>query len=86
MRTKAKGFDEIKKKANLPNDFRPFHGYRHVFASLGVSNGITLYEMQHLLTHATGAMTQRYAHLENDNLKQASSKISGLIFKKAEAS
>ena len=68
----SKALRTIKKKAGLPEDFRILHGCRHVFASTGVSNGIDLYTMQHLLTHKSPAMTQRYAHLADDHLKRAS--------------
>ena len=63
----------IKKAAGLPDDFRPFHGLRHVYASMAASTGkISMYELQKLMTHKSPVMTQRYAHLRDDALKKAS--------------
>ncbi len=62
--------DKIKKKAGLDKDFRPVHGLRHNFASSLVNNGADLYSVQKLLTHSSPEMTQRYAHLQMDTLKE----------------
>jgi integrase len=65
--------NEIKRKAGLPKKFRIFHGCRHIFASRLASSGeVDLYTLQKLLTHKSGAMTQRYAHLRDEALKRAS--------------
>ena len=70
----------IKEKADLPDDFRMFHGLRHVYASQLASSGkVDLYTLQTLMTHKSPLMTQRYAHLRNDTLIQASNVISDLI-------
>jgi site-specific recombinase XerD len=80
VRTNAhKSLTRIKTLAALPDDFRILHGCRHVFASTGVSNGIDLYTMQHLLTHKSPAMTQRYAHLADDHLKRASERTARIL-------
>lgn len=63
----------IRKAAGIPDDFRPMHGLRHVFASVLASSGeVDMYTLQKLLTHKTPQMTQRYAHLHDDALKRAS--------------
>ena len=65
--------DALKKEAGLPEDFRPFHGLRHVYASMLASSGkVSMYELQRLMTHKSPVMTQRYAHLRDDALKKAS--------------
>ena len=69
----------IKELAGLPKDFRPLHGLRHVYASMLASSGkVDMYTLQKLLTHKSPQMTQRYAHLRDDALKQAS-EVSGKI-------
>jgi integrase len=72
--------DRIRKAAGLPKDFRPLHGLRHTYASMLASSGqVDLYTLQKLLTHKTGAMTQRYAHLRDDTLRRASDLAGDLV-------
>lgn len=66
-------FKTALRKAGISN-FK-FHDLRHTFASQLVKNGVDLYVVQKLLGHATPNMTQRYAHLKSDVLKEAISKI-----------
>jgi integrase len=75
----SKHFRAIRKAANLPKDFRPMHGLRHVFASMLASSGeVDLYTLQKLLTHKSATMTQRYAHLRDETLKKAAN-VAGRI-------
>jgi integrase len=72
--------NRIKKLANLPENFRPLHGLRHVFASMLASSGkVDMYTLQKLLTHKSPMMTQRYAHLRDETLKQASEVAGDII-------
>lgn len=48
-----------------------FHDLRHTFASALVQKGVDLYRAQRLLGHRDGRMTQRYAHLAPENLREA---------------
>lgn len=48
-----------------------FHTLRHTFASWLVEGGRSLYEVKELMGHADFSMTQRYAHLSPDGLKEA---------------
>ncbi|WP_449245956.1 tyrosine-type recombinase/integrase [Desulfarculus baarsii] len=48
-----------------------FHTLRHTFASWLVMRGTPLYTVQKLLGHKTMIMTQRYAHLAPDHLREA---------------
>jgi len=78
--TASVGVNRIKKNAGLPENFRPFHGLRHVFASTLASSGkVDMYTLQKLLTHKSPQMTQRYAHLRDEALKNASNLIDSLI-------
>ncbi|WP_454732390.1 MULTISPECIES: tyrosine-type recombinase/integrase [Cupriavidus] len=55
------------------------HDLRHTFASLAINHGASLYEVQHLLGHASSRTTQRYAHLASDNLRRASAHVAELV-------
>lgn len=64
--------NRVKRKAGLPDDFRPLHGLRHNYASRLASSGkVELYTLQRLLTHSSPQMTQRYAHLRDETLMKA---------------
>ena len=72
--------NRIKTKAGLPKEFRALHGLRHAYASMLASSGkVDLYTLQKLLTHKSPLMTQRYAHLRDEALKQASKVAGDLI-------
>lgn len=72
--------NRIKRKAELPEDFRALHGLRHVYASMLASSGqVDLYTLQKLLTHKSPIMTQRYAHLRDEALKQAANVADALL-------
>jgi integrase len=72
--------NKIKKLAGLPENFRPLHGYRHTFASMLASSGqVDMYTLQKLLTHKHPMMTQRYSHLRDETLKQASNLMGSLV-------
>ena len=55
------------------------HDLRHTYASILIQNGVTLYEVQKLLGHSSPNMTQRYAHLNPNNLKQIVNNLPGLF-------
>jgi integrase len=63
--------------AGLP-DVR-IHDLRHTFASLLINNGVSLYEVQELLGHSSAAMTQRYAHLQPNQLRNRTEIVSRLV-------
>jgi integrase len=70
----------VRRKADLPETFRPLHGLRHSFASWLASSGqVSMYELQKLLTHSSPQMTQRYAHLHDDALRKAAG-LAGALF------
>ena len=62
----------IKKNAGLSDDFRLLQGLRHVYASMLASSGkVDMETLQALLTHKSPLMTQRYAHLREDALRNS---------------
>lgn len=70
----------IKEAAGIPADFRALHGLRHTYASMLASSGqVDLYTIQKLLTHKSPVMTQRYAHLRDEALKNASTLAGQII-------
>jgi len=48
-----------------------FHSCRHSYASWMIEQGADLYTVQKLLGHKTSAMTQRYGHLSENRLRDA---------------
>lgn len=64
-------WDRARARAGL-EDVR-IHDLRHSYASFLINGGRSIYEVQKLLGHGNIAMTQRYAHLEQKTLIEASS-------------
>jgi len=53
-----------------------FHSLRHSHASWLIEEGADLYTVQKLLGHKTNVMTQRYAHLSENKLREAAQALS----------
>ena len=70
-------WDRIRQRAGIP-DVR-IHDLRHNFASLLINSGRSLYEVQKLLGHADISTTQRYAHLAQNTLRDATELVSSQI-------
>jgi integrase len=61
------------------------HGLRHTYASMLASSGqVDMYVLQKLMTHKSPSMTQRYAHLRDDALKNGAGQIDDIFKKQAE--
>jgi integrase len=52
---------------------------RHTFASIGAGGGLSLPIIGRLLGHTQARTTQRYAHLADDPLREATDKIGAVI-------
>ena len=53
-----------------------FHSCRHTYASWLIEEGADLYTVQKLLGHKTNVMTQRYAHLSENKLRDTARALS----------
>ena len=72
-------FSKARKRARL--DTVRIHDLRHTFASLLINNGASIYEVQKLLGHHHVSMTERYAHLFPNTLKDRAEIIAGSLLK-----
>ena len=66
----SKQFKYTVRKSNLSEKIH-FHTLRHSFASLLVQRGVSLYVIKELLGHESLVTTQVYAHLQQQNLRDA---------------
>ncbi|HWW36741.1 MAG TPA: site-specific integrase [Xanthobacteraceae bacterium] len=73
----GENWDQIRKAAAIP-DVR-LHDLRHTYASALASAGTSLRIVGGLLGHAQPGTTQRYAHLVDSALREATEKASDLI-------
>ena len=72
-----KVWGRLRVEAGLPN--LRLHDLRHQYASLLVNNGRSLYEVQAILGHSDPQVTQRYAHLADSVLQEASQAASDAL-------
>jgi integrase len=70
-------WNTARKEANLA-DVR-LHDLRHSFASFLVNAGRSLYEVQKILGHTQIKTTQRYAHLSQETLLDATNAVAGIL-------
>ena len=80
LRTDSNAVDRIKLAADLPKEFRIFHGLRHHYAvTLANSGKVTLDMIGELLTHKSAAMTKRYGQFLPHTIKEAGNLAAELI-------
>jgi len=78
-RTFGNTWTYIKTAAGIPLTFR-FHGLRHTYASYLASSGkVSQFTLQKLLTHKSPQMTQRYAHLFDQTLRDGANVLATMI-------
>lgn len=75
--TIMKVWERLRAKAGLPK--LRIHDLRHAYASLLVSSGRTLYEVQQILGHSDPKVTMRYSHLSAKSLQDAASSASVIV-------
>jgi integrase len=73
--------EAARRKIVLPVGLTDARAYdlRHTFASIGAGGGLSLQIIGRLLGHTQSRTTQRYAHLADDPLREAATKIGGVI-------
>jgi integrase len=74
-----KAWERIKRRAGL--DGMRLHDLRHSFASIGASSGDSLLVIGKILGHKDPKTTQRYAHLDNDPVREAVERIGKMVTK-----
>lgn len=80
--TISKVWYRLRKEAGL-NDKVRIHDLRHTFASMLVSAGRSLYEVQQILGHSDPKVSARYAHLSSKTLQDAANAASVLVPRRA---
>lgn len=81
--TITRAWYRLRKVAKIPNV--RLHDLRHSFASLLVSGGRSLYEVQQILGHSDPKVTMRYAHLSAKALQEAANAASVIVRKAVRA-
>ena len=75
--TFSKVWNRLRNKAGLPK--LRCHDLRHLAASLMINSGASLYTVQQVLGHSNPSVTERYAHLSQRTLQEASNRASAVI-------
>ena len=75
--TISKTWHRLRNKAGLPK--LRCHDLRHLAASLMINSGASLYTVQQVLGHSNPSVTERYAHLSQRTLQEASNRASAVI-------
>lgn len=73
-----KAFKRMINRAGIESSFR-LHDIRHTVASLIINNGGTLYDVQAALAHANSKMSERYAHLSSERMRETSQNLSSVV-------
>ena len=72
-----KGFSFACKQVGI-HDFR-IHDLRHTFASWLVQEGVSIYDVKHLLRHSSTAVTEKYSHLPPETTRRAVERLDTLL-------
>jgi integrase len=71
----------VRKETGLGKDAKVY-SLRHTFASVGAGGGLSLLIVGRLLGHSQARTTQKYAHIADDPLREAATKITTTIIGK----
>ncbi len=63
--------DRMKKDLNIPKEISISpHKYRHTMATMSLKNGASLEHIRKILGHSSLSITQKYLHLDKEELKK----------------
>ncbi len=79
LQNPTKGFQRMLTRAGIDKEGVCLHTCRHSVATLIVSNGGTLFDVQSQLGHRSSQTSLRYAHLHNTRMQQTSQRIANCI-------
>lgn len=72
-----RSFNELCAKLKI-EDFH-IHDLRHCYCTIAANAGVDLYGIQRLVGHGSSQMTQRYAHLADQTLRDATERVAATI-------
>jgi integrase len=75
----APAMRKLRDAIGLPKNFRPVHGARHSFATVQLQEGTKLEKLMKLLTHKKFDTTLIYAHLQIDDLREDSDRMTARV-------
>lgn len=79
-----KGFQKLMEQAGIEGVTA--HTLRHTAASMMINAGRSLYDVQKVLRHSSSTVTEKYAHLSQQTVMDASDTISQQLFRAASGS
>ena len=72
-----RSWQTIRRRANLENV--RLHDLRHTYASILASSGMSLPIIGALLGHTQTSTTERYSHLQDDPLREATERVANVL-------
>lgn len=75
----APAMKRLRDAIGLSGKFRPVHGMRHSFATVQLQEGTKLEKLMQLLTHKKFETTLIYAHLQCDDLREDSDRMTARV-------
>ena len=66
----------LRTKTGISEDVRLYDATRHSYGSILVNNGTSIYKVSKLMGHSSVKMTEKYAHVDMENLRYDIEKLS----------
>ena len=71
----SRAFSKVLKRSGITAPLGSLHSLRHSFCSHLVMSGVDLTTVQRLAGHSTSKVTEQYAHLAPDHLKESTQRL-----------